>query len=167
MENYFKTCETVADVKKLYRELAKENHPDHGGSTRTMQIINDLYHAKLRKLDGQTSIGTDKKKHQYHYNHVVEQELIDKINELLKIKMIDVEMELIGTWLWVKGDTKKYRKEFKKLKLCWHPKRNAWYYRKYDYRRKMSNLSFDQLRQMYGSKDIDQEEKQMKKALKK
>lgn len=39
--NYFSaTIKSLADLKKEYRQLALTNHPDKGGSTSTMQIIN-------------------------------------------------------------------------------------------------------------------------------
>lgn len=28
MQNYFINCNTLQEVKELYRQLAKENHPD-------------------------------------------------------------------------------------------------------------------------------------------
>lgn len=34
---------TEADVKKAFRELAREHHPDHGGETERFQEINEAY----------------------------------------------------------------------------------------------------------------------------
>lgn len=41
--NYFKSCVTLADVRQVYKELAKANHPDCGGDTAVMQAINAEY----------------------------------------------------------------------------------------------------------------------------
>jgi len=46
----FSSCQTVSDVKKLYRELARKNHPDIGGSTTMMQRINDEYKKAMKML---------------------------------------------------------------------------------------------------------------------
>lgn len=40
MMEYFKNIHSLAELKKSYRLLALQNHPDKGGSTETMQQIN-------------------------------------------------------------------------------------------------------------------------------
>ena len=37
---YFQNINSLAELKKSYRILALQNHPDKGGSTETMQQIN-------------------------------------------------------------------------------------------------------------------------------
>lgn len=37
---YFQNINSLAELKKSYRVLALQNHPDKGGSTETMQQIN-------------------------------------------------------------------------------------------------------------------------------
>lgn len=43
--NYFSDCKTPDEAKDRYRFLAKENHPDKGGSSDTMKEINRQYDA--------------------------------------------------------------------------------------------------------------------------
>ena len=154
---YFNQCKTVQEVKSLYRKLAFKFHPDHGGDTETMKIINIQYHESLKNLDGFVSRGSDGKDHTYRYNRDVEQDIINKINQLLILKMTGVDVELIGTWVWIHGETKQYKEELKKLGCHWHSKRQMWYWHKRTaYRRKYSGAPFDQLRLMYGSQFYDQ-----------
>jgi hypothetical protein len=40
MYKYFENCASLEEAKSLYKKLARENHPDFGGDTRTMQDIN-------------------------------------------------------------------------------------------------------------------------------
>lgn len=40
---YFNTCHTLDELKKEYRRLAMENHPDRGGDAETMKAINAEY----------------------------------------------------------------------------------------------------------------------------
>ncbi len=40
---YFQNISSLADLKKKYRRLAIDNHPDKGGSTETMQRINSEF----------------------------------------------------------------------------------------------------------------------------
>ena len=87
---YFTNLDTVGRVKTEYRKLAKLNHPDLGGVTAVMQAINAAYHAALAGLNGEVSMGTDGKEHTYRYNEVVEQEVMDKIAELLGLSTDDM-----------------------------------------------------------------------------
>ena len=54
--NYFETCETLDQAKKLYFELAKIHHPDKGGETATFQeILNQFekFSPKTEKFAGE------------------------------------------------------------------------------------------------------------------
>jgi curved DNA-binding protein CbpA len=156
---YFNSVHTVGEAKSLYRQLAKQYHPDlHGHeTTTTMQAINAEYHNLLSRLDGSTSIGSDGKEHTYRYNETVEQDLMDKIVELLKLRMADVEIELIGTWIWVSGDTRPVKEQLKAAGCSWHSKRSRWYWHGKTYRRKYSGVDFNTLRYMYGSRTFESE----------
>lgn len=163
---FFKDCANPQEVKNEYRTLCFQYHPDTGhGDLEMMKKINIAYHTKLNGFDGQTSIGSDKKEHTYHYNQATEQDIMDKISELLKLKIehnTDWQIELIGTWIWV-SNTEKDEKDLLNKKgagLKWHGKRGMWYWRKFTYRRKMSKLSNNEMRTAYGSQTFETEKKQ-------
>lgn len=40
---YFKNVRTVDELKKAYKKLARENHPDMGGDMEVMQVINNEF----------------------------------------------------------------------------------------------------------------------------
>ena len=46
--NYFTNCKTQDQVKARYRALAHKLHPDHGGSTVLMQLLNTQYKQALK-----------------------------------------------------------------------------------------------------------------------
>ena len=48
---YFSTCSNLAELKKAYRLAAMKHHPDHGGSTATMQRINADYETRRKELE--------------------------------------------------------------------------------------------------------------------
>ncbi len=155
---YFTNCKNANESKAEYRRLAMQYHPDRGGDLETMKVINVEYHDHLRGFDGQSFRGFDGKDHTYRYTYETEQEILDKITELFKIKMVNVSIELIGTWLWVHGETRPYREQLKELSLKWHSKRLKWFFHtKTSFRRKYSGTSFDQMRMMYGSENCEQE----------
>jgi len=126
--NYFTHCTTLEDVKSEYRRLAKIHHPDLGGDTATMQALNAQYHTALKNLDGSTSSGSDGNEHTYRYNAKTEQAVMDKLAELLAIHGT-FEVHMIGTWLWVMGDTKPIKESLKNAGCSWHSKRICWYWR--------------------------------------
>ena len=159
---YFQDCVNVWEIKKLYRQLAMENHPDMGGETATMQEINAAYHQALNRSDGQTSKGFDGKDHTYYYNQEVEQAVMDKINELLGLKLEGIEIHLVGVWVWVDGDTWPVKAELTSVGMSWHGKRKKWcWHSKGSRSRYNKSASFGDLQQMYGSKTFraDKEDK--------
>ncbi len=99
MKKYFENCKTLNELKTAYRTLAKENHPDCGGSVEIMQEINRQYEMTFNtiKNDSEQEI------------HTVEtaSDFIQIINALMKIKGIKVE--LCGSWLWISGNTYRVR----------------------------------------------------------
>jgi len=166
-KNWIEGCLTVGSVKKEYRHLAFENHPDLGGDTATMQEINAAYLVVLAALDGQTSLGTDGKEHTYRYSEKVEQAVMDKISEVLKVAKPEWEVELIGTWLWVSGTAKADKDVLNKngLGMKWHSKRERWYWHLPTYRRTYSRIGFNDLRAMYGSQVMEKEQQPQRAAL--
>jgi len=152
--NWFQGCSTVAEIKKRYHKLAFTWHPDvskNPNATAVMKEINAAYHAALKNANKQTSVGADKKQHTYYYNKDIEQAIIDKIAELLSLKMIDVTIELVGTWVWIHGNTRAYKEQLKTLKCKWNSKRKMWYWHNGKYRKRHSPMGFDYLRRIYGA----------------
>lgn len=157
---YFTNCSTVATTKKLYRELCFKFHPDFHQDeveryTEIMKQVNAQYQKALAKFDGETFVGSDKKNHTYYYNQDIEEELAAMLQKLVGLRMVDVTIELIGTWIWVSGDTKPWKEQLKALKLRWHSKRRRWYFRKAQYKRRYSNAKFSELRTMYGATEYE------------
>ena len=128
--SYCLNLSTVTEIKAAYRKHCMVHHPDRGGNTATMQEINTQYHAALSGCDGQTVTGSDSKPHTYHYHRNVEQAVMDKIAEIMAVGMVDVEILLIGSWIWITGNTRRYKDQLGNngLKLRWHSKRVAWYW---------------------------------------
>ena len=153
--SFFTQHSTVAEIKVHYRKLCMCHHPDReDGDTAVMQLINAEYHSALRRCDGQAFKGTNNKDHTYRYYRDIEQAVMDKISEIVALGMVNVDIMLIGSWIWITGDTKRYAKQLGKngLKMLWHPKRLAWYWhmkskRKYHFN---SHVDLDDLAASYG-----------------
>lgn len=162
---YFTRFSAVNEVKAAYRELVKEWHPDRSQYTghdkeiceETLKAINAEYQAKLKSLNGEISEGDDGREHTYRYNADLEQEIMDKISETIAAGVIDhkgVEMWLVGTWIWVFGETKPIKETLKVIGYRWHSKRGKWYWQNDGYRHKFSNDAFESIAARYGARQF-------------
>ena len=140
--------QTLEELKKQYRHLALKLHPDVGGSNEAMKILNAEYEAMFEKVK---NFHANKDGDIYEKeNAETPQEFVDLIAEL--IKMDGVEIEIIGCFVWVSGDTKPHKEELKALGFKWHAKKKCWYKAPEDYRRRSrKDYSMDEIRTMYGS----------------
>ena len=155
--DYFTGLNAVTDIKAAYRKLASKNHPDKGGVTAIMQEINAQYHEALQNIDGTVTKGTDGKNHTYSYNHTIEEELIDKINELLALNLSEIVIALIGTWIWITGETKQHKELLKTAKCKWHGKRKCWFLSTQKKTRYNNKASLSDLASSYGYKTFNME----------
>ena len=148
--NYFDGCETIEDVKDRYKELIKEHHPDLGGSNAVMREINTEYEKVKNGLGevGQAELGADE-----GY-----QDVIDQINHLAGLKI-----ELIGSWLWVSGNTYAHKDELNETPLNFSGDRKKWYWfpgvnaedEDDDDWIPPTNQDFDTIKSKYGVEEIE------------
>ena len=165
-EQYFTPGMTVDEVRHAYRALAMRWHPDRpGGDTATMQAINAAYEAALKSRDGEEvsyeAEGGEMKTRVYHWNAAVEREIIDVIDKLLKLRMPNVTIRLIGRWVWAEGEienaTKPYKDQLGRngLGLHWHDKRVAWYWKPAgSFSRYNKRMSLTDLEDYYGGREF-------------
>jgi hypothetical protein len=152
MNDFFKHTFKVDDVKKLYKQLAKQFHPDLGGNEETFKLLNNQYQVKLKSLDNSYTKSASGTTQTYKYEESTETDLMNKIRDILSQKYLGVEVELIGTWLWITGDTKRYSASLKALGLKYNGKRKAWFFTTQARKgRCYSNKDFNSLRMKYGS----------------
>lgn len=130
---YFTGCNTPDEVRARYRKLAKENHPDLGGDTRTMQLINAAYEAALKAMSGKdfrrtTPAPDGRETWHYTYDEQTEQEIMEAIAQVLKAvgDRPDITITLVGLWLWIVGNTRPIKDDLKAIGCYWNRKREAW-----------------------------------------
>lgn len=150
---WFVNVKTLDELRSIYRKLAMEHHPDRGGSTRDMQEINAEYEYLSKYLiDNNTTFSEGRK----HYEHYVSEEIRTKLNEV--IFMEEVTIEVIGSWIWITGNTRPLKEDLKAKGFKFSPNKIAWYWYYGDYH-KFSNrrFSLDDIREMWGSEEVEKQ----------
>lgn len=153
--NYFQDCQTIEQIKTRYRELAQKFHPDHaGGDQETMKEINLQYESYKGMTFKSTNHETGKEYSSTFDPFDGYREIINSI-----INIPNITIELIGTWIWITGETKPIKEYLKELGFKFSGKKLAWYYHSGKYRKKSKkNLSIDEIRNMYGSSKVNQDQ---------
>lgn len=145
---YFVRIETLEELKKQYRVLAMKHHPDRGGDVETMKEINAEYDRAFAKVK---DIHKNAKGETYtKENPETAEQFRDIIDKLLRMK--GVEVEVIGCFIWLSGNTKEHKDDIKAMGFKWHSKKKMWYKSPEDYhRRGKKQYSMAEIRDMYGT----------------
>ena len=145
---YFtKEYETIADIKKHFRELAKIYHSDYGG---TDEQFRELY-----------------SEYEYLIEHFIEKQYKDvRMSEMVKALINelmyydDMELEVVGDWLWV-DTSRKNDTLLKGLGFFWSSKHSKYYYSgKTKKVTKCSSYSMQDMRNMMGNKKIGKKDRE-------
>ncbi len=143
---FFYQCRTLREVKKTYKSLAMEHHPDRGGNNETMQKLNFEYELIVNNPFFNFSGQSEGEKEAF----IKFPEILEKI-----IGLADVVIEICGQWVWVSGSTFIHRKHLKDCGFFFAPNKQMWYWRPVDY--SSSNrkpLPMDEIRSIYGSDSV-------------
>lgn len=131
-EKYFAGIASMDELQAKYKELVLIHHPDKGGNADVMAAINAEYDAKSKELAG---TGTHKKSKRTEkaagmtadeLETAIAEEFKHTMEALVKLNLDGVAVELIGSWLWVSGDTKKIKEELKEIGFYWNRDRVLW-----------------------------------------
>ncbi|MBS1737760.1 MAG: J domain-containing protein [Bacteroidetes bacterium] len=149
---YFNSCITIEEVKRLYKKLAMENHPDRGGNTATMQSINTEYAFACAKLAKGAGLSDEEAETEIRLSEEYRQ-VIEKI-----INLPGIVIEIVGNWIWVTGNTLPVKATLKAAGFYFAAKKIAWYYRNEAFKTRGSGISLEQIRAKYGSETINRKQ---------
>lgn len=151
---WFKGITDLQELRREYRRLAVLHHPDKGGRTEDMQEINNEYEVLSQQLiDGNADFSEARKV----YETQISEELRDMVNKVINLE--GVVVEIIGSWIWLTGNTKAHKEEIKSIGFKFSRKKVAWYWH-CGYYRKRSKKHYDMndIRSMWGSEIVEKEE---------
>ncbi len=151
---YFKNVSTIEELRREYKKLLKENHPDNGGSEEATKAINVEYEKLFKLLKDRHKKEDSKNKGTASYDF--DSEIDKQIREAIqKIIHLDVIIEIVGCWVWVSGNTYPVKEQLKKAGFKFIGKRKMWAVHFEPYRkRSKKQISFDEIRNYYGSEKV-------------
>lgn len=159
MMKYFKEVNTLEELRKQYRDLLKQYHPDNAnGSTEATQQINAEYDQLFKILKARhENKSADSNQNESDFNNMKYDFAEDQIlREMLqKIIMFDgITIEVCGAWIWA-FNSYEYRKDLKDLGFRYAKNKRAWYWHSEAFRKKShKSLSMDDIRSYYGSTEV-------------
>jgi len=147
---FFNNCKTLDEVKSLFKKLAFENHPDKGGSTEIMQMINAEYKLAIAKMASNKGFTSQETEEIFEMSEKYQ----NAINGIAGLDGLIIE--LVGAWIWVTGDTYKNKKQLKEAGFMFASKKCAWYFRPEEKKSSgRSKYDLDTIKSKYGSRVIN------------
>lgn len=162
MAKYFRNVSTVEQLRKQYKDLLKKYHPDNAtGSTATTQEINAEYDKLFKVLqdkhDNNTADHSEEETADFqntYYDFTEDQNLRAVLQKIISFEGINIE--IVGCWIWVDGNTFAYKKELKEIGFRWASQKKMWYWHSEEYQKKSrKTLSMDDIRRYYGSTEVE------------
>lgn len=151
--NYFENVTSLDELRKAYHRLAFQYHPDKGGDTVVMQEINNQYEKLSFSL---ISSNPDFSEGRKEWEAQVSEELREKLQGIINLP--NVTLEIIGSWIWVTGNTFSVRDILKSQDFIFSHSKTAWYWHKGEYFKKSGVLlSLEQIRELWGQQKVESE----------
>ena len=142
--NEFKGVEGINEAKKIYKNLAKKLHPDVGGDEESFKLLNAIY--------------TDLIEHKIYFSNDIKIDIeLEKIISLI-LHFENITIELVGSWVWVSGDTREIKEKLKEIGFKWASKKKMWYFGEMKGRNPQEK-SLDEIKAKYGSETLKTKDK--------
>ncbi len=161
---YFNNVSTLEELRRQYKELLKKYHPDNPqGSTEACQDINAEYDRLFKVLKDKHEIKSDNTAdNTAHTGSSYNANMYDWENDralrkvLQKIINFDgIEIEIVGTWLWVSGNTYPHKDELKTIGFRWSKQHSKWHWHNGEFKKcGKKKLSYSEIKYKYGSTKV-------------
>lgn len=162
--NYFVDCKCVEELKKEYRKLCFQYHPDinkEANANEIMKNINSQYNQAFERLK---NVFKNREGEIYEDGKPVSETAEDFIKIIDKLIVFDdITVEVIGRWIWITGNTKEHKELLKELKFRWCKNKKAWsWHRPEEKIYNCGEKDLDKIREKYNSTVYKRKKKQHK-----
>ena len=146
---FFNNIETLEDLKKEYRKLIFKLHPDKGGSEEDFKAMKNEYDELFVRLQkGKNATHFEKKEDINQYKDIIEK----------LIHFEDITIDIVGSWIWLGGNTKPYKDDIKTLGFMWSSKHKKWFFNGDNKKRRIRNKkTYEEIKDEYGCKSYKAE----------
>lgn len=160
---YFSACKSIEDVKETFKRLAKELHPDNGGDAEQFKAMMNEYtvafnryknvHRKDQDRQESKDNGAENRSNSRAEYQESPEEFAEIINKV--IFMDGVEIEIVGRWVWLSGNTYFYKDQIKEAGFMWSSKHRKWFWNGGERKsKKHSNLTYEQVKNLHGCQKV-------------
>ena len=144
IKNEFRGVEGINEAKRIYKQLAKVLHPDVGGDEESFKLLNAFYNELIE--------------HKIYFSNDIKIDIeLEKVISLI-LHFENITIELVGSWIWVSGDTKEHKEKLKELGFKWDSKKKMWHFGELK-RRNHKEQSIEDIKAKYGSETLKSKEK--------
>lgn len=152
MYKWFAEVTTIEELRKRYRELLKQYHPDNdGGSVEVTQEINAEYDRLFAIVSTENSAD----------GQSYAQEENEQFKAVLNaISGFNMTVQIIGEWIWA-FDSYAYKDRLKALGFRYAPKKKAWTWHSGEYRRfHKKEVPLSHIKAKYGCQTVRSQSRQ-------
>ena len=115
-----KSLTDVDSLKKSYFKLAKVYHPDAGGTKEQFQRLQKEYEGLFKTIMSGSNLSANDIANEIE----LDENLRKAVDAIIGITQLNVE--LIGKWIWVSGNTYPIRNELKNAGFMFAPVKKMW-----------------------------------------
>lgn len=152
---YLKNAKNLTELKKEYVKQLKQLHPDNGGTVQECQSLNAEYEYLRARLPKERPADAPETEAEKKADASLDKEIREMLAKIIRFP--DLNIEIVGTWIWIDGLTFPVKDELKAAGFVWSKARRKWHATPYDTPKyyKGKKKSFEALRKRYGSDIVD------------
>lgn len=145
---YFQNINSKEELRKEYKRLSKKLHPDLGGSEEEFKKMLNEYQEKMKHPSGDPR---EAKESNFDFDSMTED---FKRAFMASAAMEGVEVEIIGTWIWLSGNTIIHKTTLKEVGYRWACKKKMWYFGETSTKGR-GKTTIEEIRNKYGSEIVN------------